>query len=194
MAQLAPIHVDQVYPGQPATLRFSAFPARTTPEFAGRVEQVSADALRDADRGLSWYQVEVSLGAPADVGGARAAEPGGLTLTPGMPVEIHIQTGERSPISYLAKAADRLFSPLPARRMNDAVLEVSLANELREIAGVAARIDEFCAAQKLIPSVAYAVNLAIDEILTNTISYGYDDDERHLIEIIVSLEADSMPW
>ena len=76
--------------------------------------------------------------------------------------------------------------------MNDAVLEVSLANELREIAGVAARIDEFCAAQKLIPSVAYAVNLAIDEILTNTISYGYDDDERHLIEIIVSLEADSI--
>ena len=76
--------------------------------------------------------------------------------------------------------------------MNDAVLEVSLANELREIAGVAARIDEFCAARKLIPSVAYAVNLAIDEVLTNTISYGYDDDERHLIEIIVSLEADSI--
>ena len=109
VAQLAPIHVDQVYPGQPATLRFSAFPARTTPEFAGRVEQVSADALRDADRGLSWYQVEVSLGAPADVGGARAAEPGRRTLTPGMPVEIHIQTGERSPISYLAKPLTDYF-------------------------------------------------------------------------------------
>ena len=109
LAQLAPIHVDQVYPGQPATLRFSAFPARTTPEFAGRVEQVSADALRDADRGLSWYQVEVSLGAPADVGGVSAAEPGGLTLTPGMPVEIHIQTGERSPISYLAKPLTDYF-------------------------------------------------------------------------------------
>ena len=109
VAQLAPIHVDQVYPGQPATLRFSAFSARTTPEFAGRVEQVSADALRDADRGLSWYQVEVSLGAPADVGGVSAAEPGGLTLTPGMPVEIHIQTGERSPISYLAKPLTDYF-------------------------------------------------------------------------------------
>ena len=33
--------------------------------------------------------------------------------------------------------------------------------------------------------VAYAVNLAIDEILTNTISYGYEDEERHRIEIIV---------
>ena len=106
VARLAPIHVDQVYPGQPATLRFSAFPARTTPEFEGRVERVSADALRDADRGLSWYQVEVSLGAPAGTYGNSAEE---LPLTPGMPVEIHIQTGDRSPISYLAKPLSDYF-------------------------------------------------------------------------------------
>jgi HlyD family secretion protein len=106
VARLAPIHVDQVYPGQPATLRFSAFPARTTPEFDGRVEQVSADALRDADRGLSWYQVEVSLGAPAGAYGNANDE---LPLTPGMPVEIHIQTGDRSPLSYLAKPLSDYF-------------------------------------------------------------------------------------
>ena len=106
VARLAPIHVDQVYPGQPAMLRFSAFPARTTPEFEGRVEQVSADALRDADRGLSWYQVEVSLGAPAGRYGNSAE---GLPLTPGMPVEIHIRTGDRSPISYLAKPLSDYF-------------------------------------------------------------------------------------
>ena len=66
-----------------------------------------------------------------------------------------------------------------------------LANELREIAGVAAQIDEFCAAHDL-QHVAYAVNLAIDEILTNTISYGYEDDERHQIEIIVRVEAEAL--
>ena len=109
VAQLAPIHVDQVYPGQAAKLRFSAFPARTTPEFDGRVEQVSADALRDPDSGQSWYQVEVSLGAPAGAGGAGAAGSAGLPLTPGMPVEVHIQTGERSPISYLAKPLTDYF-------------------------------------------------------------------------------------
>ena len=103
VARLAPIHVDQVYPGQAATLRFSAFPARTTPEFDGRVERVSADALRDRDSGQSWYRVEVSLGGPAGGGEAGAAESTGLALTPGMPVEIHVQTGDRSPISYLAK-------------------------------------------------------------------------------------------
>ena len=76
--------------------------------------------------------------------------------------------------------------------MNEAVLEISIANELREIAGVAAQVDEFCAAHQLMPGTAYAVNLAVDEILTTTIGYGYDDDERHQIEIIVSLEADSL--
>ena len=109
VARLAPIHVDQVYPGQPATLRFSAFPARRTPQFEGRVERVSADALRDSDSGQSWYQVEVSLGAPAGAGGADAAGSADLALTPGMPVEIHIQTGDRSPISYLAKPLTDYF-------------------------------------------------------------------------------------
>ena len=75
--------------------------------------------------------------------------------------------------------------------MSDESLEVSLANELREIAGAAAQIDEFCAAHDL-QHVAYAVNLAIDEILTNTISYGYEDDERHQIEIIVRVEAEAL--
>ena len=71
---------------------------------------------------------------------------------------------------------------------DDDSLEVSLVNDLREIAGVAAKIDDFCAAQALAPQIAYAVNLSIDEILTNTISYGYDDDEQHRIELVVRLE------
>ena len=75
--------------------------------------------------------------------------------------------------------------------MNDESLELSLANELREIAGVAAKIDEFCAAHDL-GHVAYAVNLAIDEVLTNTISYGYEDDEPHRIEVIVRLEPEAL--
>ena len=75
--------------------------------------------------------------------------------------------------------------------MNDESLELSLANELREIAGVAAKIDEFCASHDL-GHVAYAVNLAIDEILTNTISYGYEDDDRRRIEVIVRLEPEAL--
>ena len=55
---------------------------------------------------------------------------------------------------------------------------------------MAARIDRFCADHRLMPGLAYAVNLAIDEILTSTITYGYEDRERHRIEVIVNLEPD----
>ena len=72
--------------------------------------------------------------------------------------------------------------------VNDNALELSLANDLSEIARAAARIEEFCEALALAPQVTYAVNLAIDEILTNTISYGYDDDEAHRIELTLRLE------
>ena len=75
--------------------------------------------------------------------------------------------------------------------MNGESLELSLANELREIAGVAARIDEFCASHD-VKHVGYAVNLAIDEVLTNTIEHGYEDDERHRIEVIVRVEEESL--
>jgi len=76
--------------------------------------------------------------------------------------------------------------------VNEETLEISLVNDLKEIARVAEQIDEFCASQDLTSEVAYAVDLALDEILTNTISYGYDDDEPHRIEIILSLEAEAL--
>ena len=123
-AQLNPIDVDQVYVGQAAVLRFSAFPARVTPEFDGHVVRVSPDAVRDAESGLSWYEVELAVGPPltadtAEGGTALAADPanapaanraaGHLVLTPGMPVEAHISTEERSVMSYLVKPVTDFF-------------------------------------------------------------------------------------
>ena len=123
-ARLNTIDVDQVYPGQPAVLRFSAFSSRETPEFDGHVVRISPDAVHDPESGLSWYDVELALGGPAgagtfESGAARAAEAGDvpganrlvghLVLTPGMPVEAHIRTGERSVMSYLVKPVTDFF-------------------------------------------------------------------------------------
>ena len=116
-----PIDVDQVYPGQEPKLHFLAFPARETPEFDGRVVRVSADAVRDAEGGISWYEVELALDEPAgrgtaQAGTALAAETPGssrlaghLVLTPGMPVEAHIRTEERSVMSFLVKPVTDFF-------------------------------------------------------------------------------------
>ena len=74
----------------------------------------------------------------------------------------------------------------------DDALELTLVNDLQEIGGAAERIDAFCAAQDLSPQIAYAVNLSVDEILTNTISYGYDDDEQHSIDLRLRLEGGTL--
>ena len=64
-------------------------------------------------------------------------------------------------------------------------VEISLVNDLPEIAGVAARIDEFCEGRSLPPQCAYAVNLAIDELLTDAITSGYGDDDPHRVESVL---------
>lgn len=75
---------------------------------------------------------------------------------------------------------------------NEKVLELSLANDLSELAGVAARIDAFCESQRLESEIAFAVNLSIDELLTNTISYGYRDEEIHRIELEVRIDGNEL--
>lgn len=74
----------------------------------------------------------------------------------------------------------------------DGAIEIPLVNDLREIAGVAARVDEFCSARDVAPEAAYAVNLSIDELLSNTIGHGYEDDESHRIAVIVRLEGEAL--
>ena len=73
----------------------------------------------------------------------------------------------------------------------DNALEFSLVNEPFEI-DVAARIDAVCTAHGLAPQTNYEVNLAIDELLTNMICYGYADDKEHRIELALGFESDTL--
>ncbi|MFC3629092.1 HlyD family type I secretion periplasmic adaptor subunit [Paracoccus angustae] len=103
-ARLATINVDEVQVGQPVVLRFSAFSSRTTPEIDGMLGRVSADALMDEATQMPYYRAEVTI--PAD----QLAKLGDLALIPGMPVEVFIQTGERSPMAYLLKPMADYFN------------------------------------------------------------------------------------
>jgi HlyD family secretion protein len=96
-AKVAPQDIDQLYPGQRAVLRFSAFNQRTTPEIDGAVKVISPDLTQDQRSGASYYTVRIAFGIEA------ASRLGDVTLIPGMPVEAFIQTGERTVLSYLVK-------------------------------------------------------------------------------------------
>ena len=69
------------------------------------------------------------------------------------------------------------------------MIELSLDNDLLELAAAAERVDAFCAERGLSPDIAFAVNVSVDELLTNTISYGYDDGARHRIRMTVRVEG-----
>ena len=171
-AEIDPIHIDQVWRGQEATVLFPAFSQRTTPMFGGRVLRVAADASEDLRTGLSWYEAEVEIGsaieperdlfargwvrdawdrsrdrveklasssvawhsgreqvpvrprespsgrvdrgmdAPPEsgTGSAQVLAAEKFELAPGMPAEVYLRTGERSPLSYLVKPLTDYFS------------------------------------------------------------------------------------
>jgi len=69
-------------------------------------------------------------------------------------------------------------------------MKISLNNDLGELRTAAAEIDAFCASHDMPDAIAYAVNLAVDELLTNTISYGYDDDDVHALDLALSMDGD----
>lgn len=82
----------------------------------------------------------------------------------------------------------RRRATLDARWAEISSLEFTLDNDLRELAVAAGRVDAFCAEHGLSSNIAFAVNVSVDELLTNTISYGYEDGGRHRIEMTVRME------
>ena len=96
-AKVSPTDIDQLRPDQPATLRFSAFNQRTTPQTNGIVSWIAADVTQDEHTGVFYYTVRIAVPQ------AELAQLKDLKIVPGMPVEVFVQTGSRSAFSYLLK-------------------------------------------------------------------------------------------
>jgi HlyD family secretion protein len=88
---------DQVAVGHRASLRFSSFNQRTTPEINGVVTKISADISQDQRAGNAYYIVRIAMSAD------EVARLNGLKLVAGMPVEAFIKTEDRTVMSYLVK-------------------------------------------------------------------------------------------
>ena len=73
---------------------------------------------------------------------------------------------------------------------NRELLRFTVANEMRGITAATSRIDEFCSLRGIPPATVYAVNLAVHELLANTISYGYEDGGKHHIDLAIRLDGD----
>jgi HlyD family type I secretion membrane fusion protein len=95
--RIAPQDIDQVQAGQKAEVLFPTLNMRQTPVLTGEVEVVSADRLIDAATNQPYYLARVRV---TEADPKRLAA---VALKPGLPVEVHVQTGSRTALSYLLK-------------------------------------------------------------------------------------------
>lgn len=69
-------------------------------------------------------------------------------------------------------------------------LDVVIINDLAEIGRLSILVDDFVSRHRLPTRTAFELNLALDELLTNVISYGYTDEMQHEIHIRGSIVDD----
>lgn len=103
-AQVQPQDIDKIHQGQTASIRFSAFAAKSTPKLEGTLTNISAAQLTD-QQSKSYFtaQIEVSVEELKKLGA-------GHQLKPGMPAEVYIETQSRSILSYFLKPLGDIMS------------------------------------------------------------------------------------
>jgi HlyD family secretion protein len=97
-SRIDPAFIDQVSVGQDALVRFSTFDQRMTPELVGHVVFVSADLEQDQKTQAPPYfrsRVELDPGEVEKLVDQR--------IISGLPAEVHLQTRERTILSYFLK-------------------------------------------------------------------------------------------
>jgi serine/threonine-protein kinase RsbW len=67
--------------------------------------------------------------------------------------------------------------------------ELTLANRKSEIARLQDHLETFARQQGLAARLLHELQLALEEHLTNVVSYGYDDELEHAIKVRIQLNA-----
>ena len=81
---------------------------------------------------------------------------------------------------------------LAAAAVVEGELKLAIKNELAELNNVNAALAQFLAAHHAPHRAAYAVNLAVDELVVNVIRYAYVDDDAHVIDLDLAIQGDQI--
>jgi len=94
-AQLKPEDINYIAPGRRTEIHFTGIKQRyQTSAIHGTLRRISADRLTDPRTGLSYFLAEVEV----DMADVRANN---IALVAGMPADVVIAVGERTPFEYL---------------------------------------------------------------------------------------------
>lgn len=67
-----------------------------------------------------------------------------------------------------------------------------LKSNLSELDSLCQNLEKFGQSLGLSKKCIFEANLALDELFTNIISYGFDDKNEHMIKITISLQNDEL--
>ena len=62
-------------------------------------------------------------------------------------------------------------------------------NRIEEIQAIRVALEEFCERQNVSSGELFQIQLSLEEVFTNVVSYAHDDDQEHEVEIIFSKEG-----
>lgn len=99
IVQVQTADIDKVHVGLFADIRFSAFNLNQAHVIEGKVVHVSADSFMDEANGTQYYEAKIEV-TPH---GLTKLKEYNFNLVAGMPAEVMINIGERTPLSYLVK-------------------------------------------------------------------------------------------
>jgi sigma-B regulation protein RsbU (phosphoserine phosphatase) len=71
-------------------------------------------------------------------------------------------------------------------------MQIEIANKLDELPVAMAAMEEFAAGARLGRAPRHAMEVALDELLNNIISYGYRDAAEHRIQVELSADSDRL--
>lgn len=86
--------IDNVFPGKPVRLRFSAFKSRVIPELQGEVRNVSGDTIFEQATGLTFYKAIITTNEN------EISKLDKNKIIPGMLVDVSIEGNERTAMDY----------------------------------------------------------------------------------------------
>ena len=71
-------------------------------------------------------------------------------------------------------------------------ISINIENKLTEITTAIDQFESFGMEHSIPMAIIQKFNIAFDEMLNNVISYGYDDDEKHSIDVEVELKGERL--
>jgi anti-sigma regulatory factor (Ser/Thr protein kinase) len=96
--------------------------------------------------------------------------------------------------AILAEVHSRAGQPFPivnnfAPHMHDGSITIRIAADVREIERLNRVVRQFGELHEIPGRTLYSVNLALDELVSNVILYGYDDPAGQQIQVKIAIEG-----